>query len=171
MRTRNRAKVAHELGYEFSGVSHLAESLGIGESVVRLVRCAKTWELISMCFPIKVAAIYNATAHLCGMTIHILGGRVCNDVASPLKRTAVNRSCKGVVDNKRHTMLMSHISKALYIEDVATRVRDGFTKESLGVRLECFLNFFVRSCWVDECTIYAKLLQGYTKEVEGTTIY
>ena len=124
-----------------------------------------------MCFPIKVAAIYNATAHLCGMTIHILGGRVCNDVASPLKRTAVDRSCKGVVDNKRHTMLMSHISKALYIEYIATWVRDGFTKESLGVRLECFLYFFVRSSWVDECTINAKLLQSYTKEVEGATIY
>ena len=68
-------------------------------------------------------------------------------------------------------MLMSHIGKALYIEDVATRVRDGFTKECLGVRLECILYFFVRSCWVDKCAIYAKLLQGYTKEIEGATVY
>ena len=63
-RGRDAAEIAHQLSYEFGGVTHLAESLHIGQTMVAVIRCAETWELISMSHPVEVAAVYNHATYL-----------------------------------------------------------------------------------------------------------
>ena len=46
LRGWNGAEVAHQLGNEFGGVGHLAELLGVGQSVVRLVGRGESGELV-----------------------------------------------------------------------------------------------------------------------------
>ena len=67
-------------------------------------------------------------------------------------------------------MLMCHLGKTLYIEDVATRVRDGLAEETLGILLETCLYLGIIPIRIDEGALYAELLHGYAEEVEGAAI-
>ena len=60
----NGTQVAHQLCHELGGVSHLSESLHVGESVVALIRCAETWEFLGIRHPVEVAAIHYYAAYL-----------------------------------------------------------------------------------------------------------
>ena len=68
-------------------------------------------------------------------------------------------------------MLMSHIGKTLYVEDVTTRVRDCLAEETLCVWTELLLDTLIIPFWINECALYAELLQSNTEEVESSTIY
>ena len=78
------------------------------------------------------------------MTVHILGGRVGDNVSAPLKGTTVDRSGEGVVDNQGHTVLMRNACKFLDVENLTTRIGNGFAKQSLGVRTESSRDFLFR---------------------------
>ena len=138
--------------------------------MVRFVRSSQARELIGMRFPVEVTAIDDNTTYGSSMTVHVLGSRVSHDIGTPFERTAVDWCSKGIVYNQRYTVLVSDAGKLLDIEYINARVRDGFTEEGLGVRLECLLKFFFRSIDVNECTFDAQLLHGYGEEIECTAI-
>ena len=163
-------QVAHQLSHELGGVTHLAEGLHVSQSVVALVRSAETREFLGIRHPVEVTAIHNHAAYLrCG-AIHILSGRVGNDVGSPFKRTAVDRGGKGIVHDERHPVLMGDAGKLFNIEYGAARVADGFAKHHLGVRAESLLNLLLAGIRVYEGALDAQLLQGNTEEVEGAAV-
>lgn len=54
--------------------------------------------------PVEVTAVDNGAAYLNGMSVHIFGGGVGNDICTPLEGTAVYRCGKGVIHNKRHAV-------------------------------------------------------------------
>ena len=138
--------------------------------MIALIRSGQAGELVSMGIPVEVAAIYYTTAYLSGVTVHILGGTVGNNVATPLKGTAVDRCSKGIVHNQGHTVLVSHLGKALYIEYVTARVADGLAEEALGIGTELLLDALIVPIGIDEGALYAQLLHRYAKEVVRTAI-
>ena len=164
------AQVAHQLYNDLRGVGHVAESGGVGKSVVTLVGFGQACELVVLGLPVEVAAIHYATAHLCGMAVHVLGGGVCDDVSAPLERTAVDGCGKGVVHDEGYTMLVCYACKALYIEDTATGVADCLAEEALCVGTELGFNALVVPVLVDEGALYAQFLQRYAEEVECAAI-
>ena len=95
--SRNASEVTHQLGYELRAICRASESLGIDQAVVRLVGSGKTGEMVGMGLPVEVAGIHHTSSHLSGMAIHVLRSGMGDDVASPLKRTAVDGRGKGVV--------------------------------------------------------------------------
>ena len=138
--------------------------------MVTLVGSRQTGELGAMGFPVEVSAVHNCTAYLCGVAVHIFGGGVGNDVASPFEGTAVNGCGEGVVDNQGNAVTVSHLGKTLDVEHVAARVGDGFAKEAFRVGTELLLDALVVPVRVDECALYAQFLHGHTKEVIGAAI-
>ena len=91
LRRLDRTEVAHELCGCLRDVSALAESLRIGEAVVARIRFGEALETIVVSFPIKVAAIHNATTDCHGVAVHVLGRGVGHDVNAEFDRTAENR--------------------------------------------------------------------------------
>ena len=164
------SQVAHQLGDEFRGEAHLAESLHIGQTVIRLIWRAEPGELLCVSHPVEIAAVYHAAAYLSSHTVHILRGRVGDNVGTPLKRAAVHRCCEGVVHDEGHTVLMGDLGKALNVEDGATRIRNGLSEQGFGVRTEGCLNLLVRCFLRDKCAVDTEFLECYTKEVVGATI-
>ena len=57
-------QITHELCHQLGAITHLAESLHIGESVIALVGSAQTRELVGMGHPVKLAAIHHCATHL-----------------------------------------------------------------------------------------------------------
>ena len=81
-----------------------------------------------MCHPVEIAAIDHTSAHLGGMAVHILRGGMGDDVASPLKRTAVNGRGKGVVHDEWYAVAVGYACKLLYVKHLAAG-NDVFTRK------------------------------------------
>ena len=116
LRTLNTAQVTHQLRGCLCHISALAESLGIGQSVIRFIRCAESRELVRMGFPIEVSAVYDAAAYTGGMPVHVFSSGVNHDIGSPLKRTTVDRCRKCIINNQRHTVTMGNTGEFLNVE-------------------------------------------------------
>ena len=96
---------------------------------------------------------------------------MCDDVASPFKRTAVDGSGECVVNNQGHTVLMCYAREFLDVEHLASRIGDGLTKHCLGIRSECLLDFLLRGILIDKRALDTQFLQRYSEEIECATIY
>ena len=91
---------------------------------------------VCTCLPIKVAAVDDSAAYLCGVTVHVLCGGVCDDVSSPLEGAAVDGGGKGVVDDEWHAVLMGYPCEALDVEHGTSRIGDGLAEHCLRVGAE-----------------------------------
>ena len=80
------------------------------------------------------------------------------------------RRGKGIVHDKRYTMSVSRICKFLDIQDRQCRIGDGFPKYSLGIRLECRIQFLFRCMWRNECEFHPHLLHSYGKQIIGPAV-
>ena len=123
-----------------------------------------------VCFPVEVAAIHNASTDCHGVAVHVLGRGVGHDVNAEFNRTAENRGRERVIDNHRNAVLVGDVSKALEVQNLASRVCDGFAEEALGVRAESLLDFFVRGILVDERAFDAELLHRHGEEVARAAV-
>ena len=170
LRAGNASEVTHELCHEFRHVGHLAKLLGIGQSVVRLVRGAETRELVGMGIPVEVTAIYHTAAYLRSMAVHIFRRRMCHDVCAPLEGTAVDGCGERVIHNQGHAVLVGDTGKLLDVKNLTARVRDSFTEERLRVRTESSRDFLLRGFLTDERTLNAELLQCHAKQVVRTAV-
>ena len=105
------------------------------------------------------------------MSIHILGGGMCNDITSPLKRTAIDRSGESIIHNKWHTVAMGYSGKFLNVEHLASGIGDRLTEEDLGVGTERFLNLLLRGILIDKGAVDAEFLHRHSEEIERTAVY
>ena len=120
--------------------------------------------------PVEVAAVHNYSSYGGRMSVHILGGRVGHDVASPLERPTINRRGEGVVHDERHPVAMGDACELLNIQHAASRVGDGFAKHGARVGAERLLYLLFRSLLVDKGAVDAKFLHRHTKEVERSAV-
>lgn len=170
LRSLDAAEVAHELCSRLHNVTLLAESLTVSETMVRRIRFGHARELVVMGFPVEVAAIDDSAADGHCMSIHIFGRRMGDDICAELERLAEDRRCECIVDDERNAVLVSDVCELLDVRDVAGRVRNRFTEESLGVRAESLADFFFACVRVDEGDFNAELLHGDGKKVVGTAV-
>ena len=138
--------------------------------MVALVRSAETREFLGIRHPVEVAAIHYYAANLRCSTVHILGGRVGNDVGTPLEWATVDRCGEGVIYDERNAILVSDACELLDVEHGTARVADGFAEHHLGVRAESLLDFLLAGVRVYEGALDAELLQGNAEEIEGTAV-
>ena len=169
-RAGDGAQVAHQLCRGFGDVSHLAESLGIGQSMVAFVRLAQARELVGMGHPVEVAAVHDGAAHRRGMSVHVFRGGMYHNVGPPLEGAAVDGGGEGVVHDEGHAVAVRHGGEALNVEHVPAGVRDGFAEEALRVRTEGGLDAFVVPIRVYEGAFDAQLLHRHAEEVERAAI-
>ena len=63
------------------------------------------------------------------------------NITAEFKRTAVDRSCKGIIHNKRNSIFMCNICKGFNIKHIKAWIRNCFTENTFRVRLNGSLNF------------------------------
>ena len=167
----NRSEVAHQMGGALGDVRKLAERLRVRKAVIRLVRLDKAGELVGMLLPVEVSAVDDASAHLRGVSVHVLGGGVRHDVAPEIERAAEDRGRERVVDDQRYAVLVRDLRELGDVEHHAGRVCDGLTEYALGVRTERLLYLRGGCIRIDEREFDSELLEGYRKEIERTAVY
>ena len=165
------AKVTHQLRGSLGDKGTLfAETLGVGDAVVAVVRGAQAGELLSVGHPVELAAVHDGTAQHRAMTVHVLGGGVGHDIRAPLKGAAVDRRGEGVVHDQRHTVGVSSLGKLLNVQHGQGRVCDGLAEHHLGVGLECGVQLFLGAQRVHEGGFNAHFLHGDGDQVEGAAV-
>ena len=123
-----------------------------------------------MSSPIKVATVNNGAANSRAVTVHILGCGMGHNICSPLKRTAVHRCGKRIVNNQWHTVVMSGLCPTLNIKNNQCRVCNSLTKDALCIWSECIVNFLVSCIWRDKRALHTHLFKGDSKQVKGSAI-
>ncbi|MPM86765.1 hypothetical protein SDC9_133857 [bioreactor metagenome] len=170
LRGLDRAKVPHKLRRRLRDVCLFAKAFGIYDAVIRFVRRGEAGEAGGIVQPVEVAAVYNATADADRVAVHVFRGRVGDDIRAPLKRTAVDRGCKRVVDDERHAVRMREARKLLDIQDGNAGVCDGFAKKRLGVGAKILRELLFRQRLIDKRAFDAHFFQRYAEEIEGAAV-
>ena len=91
------SQIPHQLCHSLLDKGHLAESLGIDNAMIGIIRGRQTGEFVCMSLPVEVAGIYDGTSYGHGVPIHIFGGGMGYNVHPPLKGLAIDRSSEGIV--------------------------------------------------------------------------
>ena len=167
----NRTKVTHKLNGCLSNKSAaVTKGICIHKVVIGRVRLCQAWELICVSSPVKVATVNNSAANSRAMTVHVLGSGMGHNICSPLKRTAVHRRGKRIVNNQWHAMVMSSLCPTLNIKDNQRRVCNSLTKDALGIWPKCCVNLLVSCIWRDKRALHTHLFKGDSKQVKGSAI-
>ena len=128
------AEVPHQLrGSLCNESSLLAEALGVGDTVVAVVRGAQTRELVGVRHPVELAAVHDGSAQHCAVAVHVLGGGVGHDVRAPLKGAAIDWRGEGVVHHQRHAVGVGGLGKLFNVQHGQGGVCDGLAEHHLGV--------------------------------------
>ena len=171
LRVLHGAKVAHELRGGLGNEGTLAtELLGIGHAMVALVGRGETRELVRMGHPIKLAVIDDHATQVGRMPIHVLSGRVRDDVGAPLKGTAHHGRREGVVDHQRHAVVVRGLGKALDVEHGQRGIGDSLTKDELGVGLEGSLELLVGAVGGNKRAGDTHTAHGVGEQVVGAAV-
>ena len=169
-RGRNGAKVTHKLRSCFCDVGFFSELFRVDNTVIGFIRFSQAVIFMSIGIPIKVTAVNNGTADLYGMSVHIFGCGMGNDISTPFKRTAVDWCGEGVVYDKRNFVFVSNFGKFFDIQDYQSRVCNGFCEKDFCVWTECSGNFLRACIGVNKSTVNAEFFEGNGEKVEGSTI-
>ena len=114
MCSRINTEVTHELHSCLDDICHVAIGFCIAGSMVGFIRFYKLWEFAVI--PVKLTAVYDDTADLNGMTIHIFTCGMYNDIGTKVKRLTKDRGCKCIVHDQWNTHSMSDICKTFNIK-------------------------------------------------------
>ena len=138
--------------------------------MIAVVRCAQSRIFICMCHPVEFAAVYDCSAECGSVSVHVLCGRVCDNICAPLNWSAVYRCREGIVHYKRYSVIVCHLCKKLYIKHRKRRIGNSLTKHKLCVWSECCIQLLLCSIRRYECSCNTHLCHSYRDEVEGASI-
>ena len=116
-----------------------------------------------MGIPVEVAAVDDTAAYAGGVSVHVLGSRMNDDVCSPFERTAVDRSRECIVHNQRHSVTVCDTGKLFDIQHFERRIGDRFSEQCFRIRLESCRDFFFAGIRINECNVDAEFLHGDTE--------
>ena len=168
LRRRVTAQVAHQLHARLGDIGSPTKIAGVHHAVIRLVRLGKFGEV--SIGPVKIAAVHNDTAQLGGVTVHIFGGGMDHDVRSILKRTAEDRSGKGVVNNQRDTARMSDPCHLFDVQHCDGRIGNRFGKNRFGIRLNLAAQCLLVGIGIHKGNLDTKTLEGHGKQIDGAAV-
>ena len=86
--------------------------------------------------PVEVAAIHDHAAHGCAMSTSVFGGRVRDDVRTPLERTAQVGRGQRVIDHQWDVIFLRDFGGLFQRENVHQRIAERFTVNDLGIFLD-----------------------------------
>ena len=137
LRRLNGAEVSHKLGGTLGDEGPaLTKLFCISDAVVAVVRGTETRKFFLVGHPVELAAVHNTAAYTGPVTVHIFGGGVGDDIAAPLKGTAIDGGSKGVIHNQRDAVGVGGLGELLNVQDCKGGVGDGLAKYGLGVGLK-----------------------------------
>ena len=111
------------------------ESFGIGNAVVRGIGIDEIRKA-SRSLPVELAAIDDDAADGGPMAADELGGRVDDDIRTPLDRPAESGRGAGIVDDQRQPVLMGDAGKGFDIDHVELGIAEGLGVNGLGLRAD-----------------------------------
>ena len=139
----------------------------VDQSVVGGVGLGKTGEPAGV--PVELASIDQQTAQAGAMAVEKLGGAVGDDVGTPLKRSAKEGGCQGVVDNQRQVVCLGNGADLLQGKDNQGGIANGLTVDQLGVGPDS-TEKRIRLEWVGKADFYAQTRQSIAQLVVGAAI-
>ena len=123
-----------------------------------------------MFIPVEFSGVYYAAADDGGGSLHVFGGGVGDNVSSPLERSAVDGSSKGIVHDEGNSVCVGCFCETLYVKDRKGGVGDGLAEYRLGVRPEGRLKFLVGTKRIHESDFHAHPGHGHRKKIEGSSV-
>ena len=138
--------------------------------MVAIIGRAKTGKLLRVLRPVKPSAVYDAAADRRAVSVHILCGRMRDDIRTPLKGAAVNRRSEGVINDERNAVRVCRLSESFNIKHGKRRVCDRLAKDRFCVGAESSIQLFVRAVGRNKGKVDAHLLHRNREEVEGTAV-
>ena len=129
--------------------------------MVAVIGGAQSGELVGVLGPIKVAAVDDGTAQSGTVTVDVLTGGMSDDVCTPLNGTAVNGSCKGVVDDQGNTVSVCDLGELFDIQNTECGICNGLAENALGIGTEGGFQFFFCAIGIDEGAFDANCILLY----------
>ena len=139
--------------------------------MVGLIRAAESGEFIRIFTPVEIAGIHNGSAYGCGMSVHVLGRGMGDNVGSEIEWIAVNGCGKGIVHNERYLMVMGKLGKLFNIKHYQRRLCNGFRQYALSVLLKSFRDFLSRPVRVNHSTGNTHFFHGNRQQVKSASVY
>ena len=173
MRRRVAAEIAHKLRPRFDDIGGFSEFLRIGEPVIARIGFAKIRKktVRFVCrFPVEIAAVYDNTAALDCMSVHVFCRRMNDDVRPPFERTAEYRRRKSIVDDERYVSRVSGFRPRFEIEYRKRRIGERFSEHRFRIRFKRFENRIVIGAGGNLNTFDAELFERKAKEVRRTAV-
>ena len=165
------AQIAHQLGSGLGDVgAGQTEALGVGHTMVALVRGTQAGKLLGIGGPVELAAVHDAAAHGSAVAVHVLGGGMGHDVRAPLEGPAVHRSGKGVVHDQGHAVGVGRLGELLNVQHGQCGVGDGLAEHSLGVGPEGSVQLLLGAVRVHEGELHAHPPHGHREQVVGAAV-
>ena len=103
-------------------------------------------------------------------SIHVFSSRMCYDISTPFERTAVDRCCKCIIHNKRHTMCMCGICKFFQIQNNEGRIGDCLSKYCFCIFLKCCIQLFLRTLRIYKRSFYTHFFDRMGIQIVGTSV-
>src|SRR5574344_360859 len=93
-----------------------------------------------------------------------------HNICAEFKRSAVDRGCECIVNNKRYTVLMCKSCKLFKIKNGACRISNCLTKDTLRIRLDILAKLLVRKLLVDKCAFDAHLCHCNSEKIVSSAV-
>ena len=100
------------------------------------IRFVQTFEFFLVFFPWEFATIDDTTTQTVSMTVHRFGQGIHHDIGTEFERTAQIGSRDRVVDDEGNTVSVRNFGQLFDISDIAERIADGFTEDSLRLAVD-----------------------------------
>ena len=170
LRRLDGAKIAHQLYRCLPYVRFLSEFFRIYDAVIGIIGFTQARELFRIKAPVKIAGVHNSAAYAHGMSVHVLGGGMGNDVRPPFKRIAVNGRGKGIVHNQRHLMGVGRLCKFFNVKHHQRGVGNGFRQHTSCIFLKSLAEGFIVRIRIHDSAGNSHFLHCYGDEVEGAAV-
>ena len=125
---------------------------------------------IGVCHPVEVAAVDDRAAYADGMAVHVLCGRMCDDVSAELNRAAIRGSREGVVDDKRNSVGMRKTRELLDVENGNGGIGDGLAEQRPCIGTERLCKLLLGQILIDKGDVDAHLLHRYAEKIVGAAV-
>ena len=169
MSRRIAAEITHKLHSCLDYIGGKGVFLRIDNPVIAFIGFCHTGK--SSVSPVKFPAVYDNSAYLYGVTVHILGGRMNYNIRSPLNRAAKNRRCKGVIHYQGNAVSMSGSCPHLYVKNGKGGICQCFAENRLCVILKCGVQLLLRSVLPYPNALYAHLFKGNAEKIYCAAVY
>ena len=147
-----------------------SEFFCIYNAMVCFVRRRQSRELLGMCFPVKITAVNNRSAHTGSMSIHIFRSGMRDNICSPLKRTAVDRCSKCIVYDKRYPMRMCCVCKFFQIQNNKRRIGDRLSEYSFCILAERGIYFFFAAVRIHKSSFDSHFTDRVSIQIIGSSV-